>query len=181
MLQITVKGGQVYNEATNKVITVKGQTLQLEHSLVSLSKWEQKWKKPFLNNNDITDEMSLDYIRCMTLTQNVNPDLYNYMTAEDLQVVRDYIDDPMTATWFKNQNKRPNRDIITSEIIYYWMITFGIPLDPCQKWHLNRLLTLIRVCDEKSSPGKKKMSRKAAAAQYKELNAMRRARSGSRG
>ena len=97
MLQITVKGGQVYNEATNKVITVKGQTLQLEHSLVSLSKWEQKWKKPFLNNNDITDEMSLDYIRCMTLTQNVNPDLYNYMTAEDLQAVRDYIDDPMTA------------------------------------------------------------------------------------
>ena len=181
MLQLTVKGGQVYNEATNKVITVKGQTLQLEQSLVSLSKWEQKWKKPFLNNNELTDEMSLDYVRCMTLTQNVNPDLYNYLTAEDMEAVRNYIDDPMTATWFRNQNKRPNRDIITSEIIYYWMITFGIPLDPCQKWHLNRLMTLIRVCDEKSNPGRKKMSKKASASQYKELNAMRRARSGSRG
>lgn len=181
MLQLTVKGGQVYNEATNKVVTVKGQTLQLEHSLVSLSKWEQKWKKPFLNNNEITNEMSIDYIRCMTLTQNVNPDLYNYLTEENLKAVRDYIDDPMTATWFRNQNKRPNRDIITSEIIYYWMITFGIPLDPCQKWHLNRLLTLIRVCDEKSNTGRKKMGKKDSAAQYKELNAMRRARMGTRG
>ena len=181
MLQLTVKGGQVYDEATNKVITIKGQTIQLEHSLVSVSKWEQKWKKPFLNNNQMTVEMSIDYVRCMTLTQNVNPDIYNYLTPDDLQVVRDYIDDPMTATWFKNQNRRPNRDVITSEIIYYWMITFGIPLDPCQKWHLNRLLTLVRVCDEKSNPGRKKMSKKAAAMQYRDLNAMRRARLGSRG
>ena len=181
MLQLTIKGGQVYDEATNKVITVRGQTLQLEHSLVSLSKWEQKWKKPFLNNNQMTDEMSIDYVRCMTLTQNVNPDIYNYMTADDLTKVRQYIDDPMTATWFRNQNRKPGHDVITSEIIYYWMITFGIPLDPCQKWHLNRLLTLIRVCDEKSSPGRKKMTKRQAAAQYRDLNAARRARMGTRG
>lgn len=181
MLQIEVKGTMLYDEATNKVVTVKGQTLQLEHSLVSISKWESKWHKPFLNNNDMTPEMNIDYVRCMTLTQHVNPDIYNYLTVEDMQKIREYIDDPMTATWFRNMNKRPTRDVITNEIVYYWMDTFGIPYDPCQKWHFNRLMTLIRVHDEKSAPGKKKMSRRQAAAQYRDLNAMRRARMGTRG
>ena len=181
MLQIAVQGREFYDEAANRVVTVKGQTIQLEHSLVYLSKWERKWKTPFLNKTDMTREMSLDYVRCMTLTQNVNPDLYENLTEEDLTAIRDYIDDPMTATWFKKTNRPPNRDVITNEIIYYWMITFGIPFDPCQKWHLNRLLTLIRVCDEKSAPGRKKMSKRQAAAQYKDLNAMRKARLGTRG
>jgi len=181
MLQLTIKGAEVYDERTNRIVTVPGQTLQLEHSLISVSKWEQKWKKPFLNNQDMTTEMTIDYVRCMTLTQNVNPDVYNYLTMDDLQKIRDYIDDPMTATWFKKDSRRPNKDVITNEIVYYWMITFGIPLDPCQKWHFNRLMTLIRVCDEKSNPGRKKMSRRQAAEQYRNLNAMRRAKMGTRG
>lgn len=181
MLPIEIKEMQVYNEATNKVVKVKGQILMLEHSLVSISKWEEKWHKPFLNNTEMTPEMNLDYVRCMTITQNVDPAVYDRLTTADMQRIREYIDDTHTATWFRNMNKRPTRDVITNEIVYYWMDTFGIPYDPCQKWHFNRLMTLIRVHDEKSAPGRKKMSRRQAAAQYRDLNAIRRARTGSRG
>lgn len=175
MLQITVKGTELYDEATNRFIIVKGTTLQLEHSLVSLSKWESKWKTYYLNNDKITPEMSLDYVRCMTLTQCVDPRVYNYLTDENMNEIRAYIDDPMTGTTFKKSNRPPSRQIVTSEIIYYWMVALQIPFDPCQKWHLNRLLTLIRVCDEKNSP-KKKMSRREAMNQQKSLNAARRAK-----
>lgn len=176
MLQITIKGTELFDERTNKFIIVKGATLQLEHSLVSLSKWESKWKTYYLNNKDITQEMSIDYVRCMTTTQNVDPRVYEYLTPENMEEIRKYIDDPMTATTFKNTNSRPpNRSIVTAEIIYYWMVALQIPFDPCQKWHLNRLLTLIRVCDEKNSP-KKKMSKRDAMAQQRSLNAARRAK-----
>ena len=175
MLQITVKGTELYDERQNRFIIVKGATLQLEHSLVSLSKWESKWKTYYLNNKDITPEMSLDYIRCMTTTQNVDPRVYGLLTEDNIKEIRDYIDDPMTATTFKNRSGPVSRQIVTAEIIYYWMVTLGIPFDPCQKWHLNRLLTLIRVCDEKQSP-KKKMSKQEAMNQRRSLNAARRAK-----
>lgn len=175
MLQITIQGTEMFDERTNKFIIVKGATLQLEHSLVSLSKWESKWKTHYLNNSDITPEMSIDYVRCMTTTQNVDPRVYENLTQENMDAIRKYIDDPMTATTFKKSNKPPNRGIVTAEIIYYWMVALQIPFDPCQKWHLNRLLTLIRVCDEKNSP-KKKMSKRDAMAQQRSLNAARRAR-----
>lgn len=175
MLQITIKGTELFDERTNRFITVKGATLQLEHSLVSLSKWESKWKVNYLNNAKMTPEMSIDYIRCMTITQNVDPNVYNYLTEENMREIREYIDDPMTATTFKKSSKPPSRQIVTAEIIYYWMVTMGIPFDPCQKWHLNRLLTLIRVCDEKNSP-KKKMSKREAMNQQRSLNAARRAK-----
>lgn len=175
MLQITIQGTEMFDERTNKFIIVKGATLQLEHSLVSLSKWESKWKTHYLNNSDITPEMSIDYVRCMTTTQNVDPRVYEHLTQENMDAIRKYIDDPMTATTFKKSNKPPNRGIVTAEIIYYWMVALQIPFDPCQKWHLNRLLTLIRVCDEKNSP-KKKMSKRDAMAQQRSLNAARRAR-----
>lgn len=175
MLQISIPGAELFDEKTNKFIMVKGTTLQLEHSLVSVSKWESRWKTHYIGNTDITQEMSIDYVRCMTTTQNVDPRIYDYLTEKNLKDIKAYIEDPMTATTFKKQNKPPSRSIITAEIIYYWMVALQIPFDPCQKWHLNRLMTLIRVCDEKNSP-KKKMSKRDAMAQQRSLNAARRAK-----
>lgn len=179
MLKIHVPSAELYDERTERFITINGRELQLEHSLVSVSKWESKWKKPFLGNKAKNRAETIDYIRCMTISQNVDPNVFIGLTDENIEAVNTYIDDPMTATTFKNNTRRPNYQIITSEIIYYWMISLGIPME-CQKWHLNRLLTLIRVCDEKNKPGKNK-SRKEVMAENRALNQMRRARSGSRG
>lgn len=179
MLKIFVPSGELYDERTERFITVNGRELQLEHSLVSISKWESKWKKPFLSGSEKTREETIDYIRCMTISQNVDPNVFLGLTDANIDAVNRYVDDPMTATTFKNNQKKPNRQIITSEIIYYWMISLGIPME-CQKWHLNRLLTLIRVVDEKNQPGKKK-SRRDVIAENRALNQMRRARTGSRG
>lgn len=179
MLKIHVPSGELYDERTERFITVNGRELQLEHSLVSISKWEAKWKKPFLSNDPKSREETIDYIRCMTTSQNVDPNVFLGLTDANIEAVNRYVDDPMTATTFKNNQKKPNRQIVTSEIIYYWMISLQIPME-CQKWHLNRLLTLIRVCDEKNQPSRKK-SRKDTMAEYRALNQMRRARTGSRG
>ena len=179
MLKIRVPSGELYDERTERFITVDGRELQLEHSLVSISKWEARWKKPFLSNAPKSREETIDYIRCMTTSQNVDPNVFLGLTDANIEAVNRYIDDPMTATTFKNSQKKPNRQIVTSEIIYYWMISLQIPME-CQKWHLNRLLTLIRVCDEKNQPSRKK-SRKDTMAEYRALNQMRRARTGSRG
>lgn len=179
MLKIYVPSGELYDEQSQRFVTVNGRELQLEHSLVSISKWESKWKKPFLGNNVKSREETIDYIRCMTISQNVDPNVFLGLTEDNVDKVNAYIDDPMTATTFKNNQKRPNRQIVTSEIIYYLMISMGIPME-CQKWHLNRLLTLIRVCDEKNQPGRKK-SKRDTMAEYRALNQMRRARSGTRG
>lgn len=179
MLKIFVPSAELYDERTERFITINGRELQLEHSLVSLSKWECKWKKPFLSNAPKSREETIDYVRCMTISQNVDPNVFLGLTDANIEAVNRYIDDPMTATTFKNSQKRPSRQIVTSEIIYYWMISLEIPME-CQKWHLNRLLTLIRVCDEKNQPGKKK-SKKDIIAENRALNQMRRARTGSRG
>lgn len=158
----------------------KVQTLQLEHSLVSLSKWESKWCKPFFSTDDKTYEEVLDYIKCMTLTQNVKPEVYKYLTEKNITEITDYINAPMTATTFnETSTKGRGRDIITSELIYYWMITFNIPVE-FQKWHINRLLTLIRVCEIKNSPGKK-MSSKEITSQYAALNATRKKKLNTKG
>ena len=172
MLTITIPGTELWDEAKVEFIVIKPQTLQLQHSLVSLSKWESKWCKPFLANKDKTIEETLDYIKCMTITQNVKPEVYNYLSNSNITEVNRYIDAPMTATSFNDpQNKKPNREIITAEIIYYWMISFNIPFE-CQKWHLNRLLALIRVCNIKNSP-QKKMSKSEIMRRNAELNALR--------
>lgn len=154
----------------------KEQTLCLEHSLVSLSKWESKWRKPFLSSEK-TDEEFLDYIKCMTISSNVTNDVYGRLTLENLRAISDYINAPMTATTFSDdKTKKPNREIVTSELIYYWMVTLNIPFE-CEKWHIKRLLTLIRVCEIKNNPPKKRsrreiMSRNAAlnAARKQQLN-----------
>jgi hypothetical protein len=180
MLQIFIPGFEAYDELTGKIVTVKGRDLQLEHSLVSISKWESKWKKPFLGTQQKTRAETIDYVRCMTLTQNVDPRLYQGLTYDNIKTVNAYIDDPMTATTFKNKpRKSGNGSVITSEIIYFWMISLEIPVE-FQKWHLNRLLTLIRVCDEKNQPSKK-MSKRDVMGQYKSLNAARRSKYGTRG
>ena len=177
MLRIVIPESELFNEQTGEFISVKKQTLQLEHSLVSLSKWESKWHKPFLGKEDKTFDETIDYIRCMTLSQNIDPNIYMFLTQENIKEINDYIGDPMTATTFSDDgNGRNNREIITSELVYYWMVALNIPFE-CQKWHLNRLLTLIRVCNIKNQPPKKRsqgqiMSRNAAlnAARRKQLN-----------
>lgn len=171
MLQITIPSVEHYDEKKNEFVYSKEQVLQLEHSLVSLSKWESKWGKPFLTKEDKTIEETIHYVECMTITQNVDSKLYLNLTKENLSQVRQYIDADMTATTFSNNNKKTNREIITAEVIYYWMIAMNIPFE-CQKWHLNRLLTLVNVCNIKNSPPKK-MSRKEVARRNSELNAAR--------
>lgn len=175
MLKINIPGLELYDEVKEEFIEIKGQTIALEHSLVSISKWESKWKVPFLNNKNMTSEQVLDYVRCMTLTQNVHPLLYTNLNQEHIEAIRKYIDDPMTATWFSDSKKSPSREIVTSEVIYYWMIESNVPME-CQKWHLNRLLTLIKVVNDKREPNKKKMSRREIYKQNAALNAARKAR-----
>lgn len=179
MLKLVIPDLEVFNEKTNEFETIKGQTIALEHSLVSISKWESKWKIPFFSREQKTTEQALDYIRCMTLTQNVNPLLYQNLDSRHISAISDYLDDSMTATWFSKDNSPKSREIITSEIIYYWMIESGIPME-CQKWHINRLFTLIKVCNEKRKP-QKKMTREELMARNKRLNLQRRARLNSKG
>lgn len=181
MLQIAVPlGTEYYDEEKEEFVYPKVQILQLEHSLVSLSKWESKWHKPFLSKERMTDEETADYIKCMTLTQNVPPAVYTYLTNENIQEVTDYINNPMTATTFtEDKNAKPSREIVTAEIIDYWMISLNIPFE-CRKWHLNKLLALIKVCTIKNSPPKK-MSQKEAMSQQRALNAARRKQLGTRG
>ena len=152
--EITIPATEFYDERTNEFVEVKEQTIVIKHSLVSLSKWEAKWHKPFLSNVQKTWEESIDYVRCMTLTQKVNPLVYNAITPDMFKEINDYIDDPMTARKFREDENRGRRELITSELIYYWMISLGIPME-CQKWHLNRLLALIRLCSIKNAPPKK--------------------------
>lgn len=179
MLQITIPQTELFDEETQEFFQIKEQTLCLEHSLVSVAKWESKWKKPFLGMEEKTSEELIDYIRCMTITQNVNHLCYLCLTKDNLFDVKNYIEDPMTATTFKKQSGKKNREVITSEIIYYWMVMLGIPFE-CQKWHLNRLLTLITVCNIKNTPPKK-MSKRDAFAQQHQLNAIRRSKLNSSG
>ena len=179
MLEIVIPEVELWDEGNQKFIKVKEQTLRLEHSLVSLSKWESKWGKPFLTKQNKTNEETIDYIKCMTLTQNVDPIVYSCITNNNIIQINDYIGAPMTATTFSNEQGKPNREIITAEIIYYWMIALNIPFE-CQKWHLNRLLTLIKVCSVKNQPDKK-MSKKDVLNRNASLNAMRRQQLNSKG
>lgn len=181
MLQITIPDTELWDSENEEFITIKEQTLLLEHSLVSLSKWESKWCKSFLSRQDKTHEETLDYIKCMTITQNIKPETYHAITTEHIKQINDYISAPMTATCFheREQKGRLNNEIITSELVYYWMIALNIPFE-CQKWHLNRLLTLIRVCNVKNQPPKK-MSSSAIKSRNSALNAKRRQSLNSRG
>ena len=180
MLKITVPAAEFWDEIHEEFVYKKEQTLQLEHSLVSLSKWESKWTKAFLGKQEKTDEEIIDYVRCMTLTQNIDPEVYTRLSADNYARINAYIEAPMTATYFsEDKQTKGNREVVTSELIYYWMISYNIPVE-FQKWHLNRLLTLIRVCSVKNNPPKKK-SKRDLMRRNAALNAARRHRLNSRG
>lgn len=180
MLSITVSENELWNEEKQEFVFVKEQTLQLEHSLVSLSKWESKWHKAFLGKSEKTYEESLDYIRCMTITQHVKPEVYYCLTNDQIEKIYAYISEDMTAISFRDNKKgMGSRETITSELIYYWMIMFHIPTE-FQKWHLSRLIALIRLCDIKNTPHKKKTARELVS-QYASINAARRKELNSKG
>lgn len=180
MLRITIPGGEMFDEERSKFIVVKGQTVELEHSLISISKWESKWKKAFLSRARRTEDEIRDYVRCMTVTPGVNPDLYYCLTADNIRDIQAYIDDTMSATVFRGDTGKPTGTPRprTSEQIYGAMVVLGIPFE-CQKWHLNRLLNLIRECENLNDGGK--MSRKDSARYMSQVNAMRRAKHHTRG
>ncbi len=181
MLTIKIPDKELFNDATQEFIKVKGRELHLEHSLVSLAKWESKFHKTFLVKENKTRAETIEYIKLMTITQNVEDNVFKAIDTKVLNEVSAYLEDPMTATTFseQEQKRKINREVITAEIIYYWMVALQIPME-CQKWHLNRLLTLINVCNIKNQP-KGKMSKAAIVARNKALNAERRQRSNSPG
>lgn len=180
MLQITIPATEQWDEKNQVFVKTDEQVLRLEHSLVSLHKWESKWHKSFLFTKEKTYEETLDYIKCMTLTQNVNPDVYYCLTNENITQINEYIADPMTATYiYEDEKKGINRDKVTAELIYYWMISLEIPFE-CQKWHLNQLLALIKVCNVKNSP-KKRMSNRDILSRNKALNEARKKSMHTRG
>lgn len=171
MLELIIPRVELYDEE-NGFSYIRGQTLRLEHSLVSLAKWESKWNRPFISRNSMTNEETLHYIKCMTITQNPDPILLKQIQKYHLRTIYEYMEEPMTATTFKEDHSPyGTREVVTAEIIYYWMTAFNIPFS-CEKWHLNRLLTLINVCNKKNQP-KKKMSRGQILKQQHELNAAR--------
>ena len=181
MLQIEVPiRPELFDSKTQEFIPAPTQTLQLEHSLVSLSKWESKWCKPFLTKKEKTIEETIDYIRCMTLSRNIRPDIYEKLTLDNLNAINAYINSPMTATYISDYGpKKSNKEQVTSELIYYWMIALNIPFE-CQKWHINRLLMLIRVCEAKNAP-KQKRSQAEIMAERKALNERRKRELNTRG
>lgn len=186
MLEITVKAIDGWDEGSNRFVKIgKDTTIKLEHSLISISKWESKWKKSFLSNQDkLTNEEFLDYIKCMTIN-TVPDDVYDRLSRFDYESITNYMTDPMTATTVRrNDAQKHRKDIITSELIYYWMTVSNIPFE-CEKWHINRLMMLITVCSEKNKPHKKnKMSRgqyNKMLADRRALNAQRRAANNTTG
>lgn len=182
MKVINIPAQHGFDSEKQEFIDIKETTLKLEHSLISLKKWEQKWKIAFLDKRvEKTADMWIDYIKCMAINQ-VDDEVFKYMPIPIVKEIIKYIEDPMTATWFSDKSvigaSKSKDEIVTAEVIYYWMITLGIPVE-FEKWHLNQLLTLIRVVNIKNNP--KKMSAKEAAAQRRSQNAARRAKSHSRG
>lgn len=177
MLRITISGSkELWDENRQEFLPPsKSQSIQLEHSLVSLSKWEAKWNRAFLSKREKTTEEMIDYIRCMTITKDVDPDIYYRLSAANIKKINEYIGAPMTATYFPDDKiMGHSRDTVTSELIYYWMIALNIPFE-CQKWHLNRLFALIKVCNIKNS-STKKMSKSDILRRNAEINAARRKR-----
>ena len=186
MLTITIPAHEAYDlwdpneEKFIQIPAQKEQKLQLEHSLVSLSKWESKWHKPFLSKPEKTNEETIDYIRCMTVTPNVSDHVYYRLTQDNVNEIYKYINDSMTATTFpKEEGGKINRETVTAELIYYWMIAQNIPFE-CQKWHLERLLTLIRVCNVKNTPPKKR-SKRDIMSRHAAINKARREKMNSKG
>ena len=174
MLRLTIPEYELFNNETNEFITVNAHEIHLEHSLISISKWESKWNKPFLVDKPAkTSSEIVDYIKCMTINKNVPDSSYLYITAKQYEEINEYISAPMTATVIRDSSPNKSKaEIMTSELIYYYMISYNIPFE-CEKWHINRLMTLIQVCSIKNNPNKKKMSTKEVYRSNAALNAAR--------
>lgn len=180
MLKIVIEGEEFYNEEEKTFETINDVHLELEHSLVSVSKWESIYEKPFLTPGVKSSEEIFDYIKAMVLTPNVDLDVLYTCSQKNLDKIQQYIDSNQSATTFGVMpERRGPGEIITSELIYYWIVSFNIPFE-CQYWHLNRLFSLIRICNIKNSKPKR-MSRNEIAQRNRELNAQRRERLGTSG
>lgn len=179
MLRIKLPEIELFDEVKEEFTNIKSQTIEIEHSLSAIAKWESRWKKPFFSREEKTEKESIEYIRCMTLNDVEDDRVYRYLPSVVFEKIVEYMSDDMTATTFSDFQVSPRREIITSEIIYYWMTVSNIPFE-CDKWHINRLLALIRVCNIKNTPPKK-MSRREVRQQNAELNAIRRARLHTKG
>lgn len=178
MLELTISGTEAWNEGKQEFVYTKPCVLTLEHSLISVSKWESKWHKPYLSAKKLTLEESIDYIKCMTIGKIPDQSVYDCLSRDDFSKINDYISDPMSATYFKKNGPGGSNEKIVSELIYYWMISLGIPFE-CEKWHLNRLLALIQVCNRKNNPTK--MSSRELAERNAAINKARRAATHSKG
>lgn len=181
MLEIEIPGETIYDDEKEQFVEVsKTVKLTLEHSLISLSKWEAKYERPFLGDKNQSLEETLDYIKFMTVTRNVDDSVYNRLTRENSVAIANYIAASNTATTFGSFDEKPSsREVITSEIIYYWMVALSIPFE-CEKWHINRLITLIRVINEKNKP-EKKIDRQTLVARQRELNEARKKKLNTKG
>lgn len=178
MLPIHLPACRLFDERTEEFIDCPAVTLRLEHSLISIQRWESKWHKSYLSSRGFTPDEMRDYIRCMSLDPNVDIGTIHRITSAQFQEIKAYMENPMTATTISHLEKKGKRQIITAELVYYWMVSNNIPFE-CAKWHINQLLTLIEVCSIKNAPkkGKKRQSAKSRA----EMNEARRARLGTSG
>lgn len=180
MLVITIKGDELFNDETQEFSTVGDVVVTLEHSLLSLSKWESKYNKPFLSPDRKSTEEIFGYIKCMVIDQNLDLDVLRRLSQENVDQIQEYIDSSQSATTFGAMpERRGPGEVITAELIYYWMVAFTIPFET-EKWHLNRLFALIRICNVKNQKPKK-MAKHEVAQQYRDLNAKRRAELGTTG
>jgi len=180
-LSITIPGQEYYDEVNNEFKSIGDTNVTLEHSLISISKWEAKWHKSYLSTPDKTPEEIMDYIRCMTITPHVDPSVFDFLTQSNINEIVNYINDPMTATTFSDdKTDSTSKNIVTSELIYYWMIACQIPV-AFEKWHINRLMTLIKVCEIKNNPDKKKMSKSQLYNRQRAINEANRKKFSSKG
>lgn len=179
MLKVVIPDCEYWDYLTEEFTFIPGATIEIEHSLEAIAKWEAEKEKPFLSDKAMEADEFRDYVRCMTLTKGIDPQTYRNLSSANFREINEYMSKKMTATWFKEDKKKGgSKKVITSELIYYWMTELGIPFD-CDTWHFNRLMTLIRVASESQNP--KKMSKKDIFGQNRSLNAMRRAKMGSKG
>lgn len=180
MLRIIIEGDELFNEEDQSFFTVNDVVLELEHSLISVSKWESEYEKPFLSSGQKTAEEIFGYLKAMIVTPNVDPDVLYRCSQQTISQIQEYIESNQSATTFGSMpERRGPGEVITSELVYYWMVSFNIPFE-CETWHLNRLFALIRICNIKNSKPKK-MSRNEIAQRNRELNAKRKAELGTSG
>lgn len=179
MLRIIVPGGEYYDSSKQEFLYSKDTELQMEHSLISVSKWESRWHKAYNTKREKTAEELLDYFKCMTINR-VDQEVYDRLTTKNIEDIINYINEPMTAVYFPtHEDQRGSGDVVTSEVLYYYMVTLGIPFE-CEKWHLNRLIALIEVCSIKTA-SPKKMSKSQIARRNSKINAARRKMNKSKG